>query len=429
VLGHAANAFSAVLPVRRMTMQEAPRSAFPRSAGSLTAVDAAIARARQPASPWQVFWICSAALAVRLYIAATTHGTNDIDTWVRFANLTLQYGLLRVYEIDRWFNHPPLMGFYAAGALTVARALPADFVFVFKIVPILANTVTILLVHRIGKLSAVWLLLFALNPTDVLISAYHGNTDTVCVALCVASILFADRSRPWLSGLSLGAALNVKLVPVILIAPMLLSLPRKQMLRFAVALGLSVLPFVPVMLGPWQAFRQNALLYNSFPAPWGVGLLTSMLDGRLVGYSKDFSTFCLTVGKPLILGCSLLLGLTQMCFRLFTRAELCAIAFSCFLVFAPGFGVQYLLYPTAIFAIAPRSRGFRYIYLSGAFAIATYYGYWTGTSPAFSDFNHAYDLRMILTGFLTWLCLCQFIASAAKRVVRVTFAALLARTF
>jgi hypothetical protein len=197
-----------------------------------------------------------------------------------------------------------------------------------------------------------------------------------------------------------------------------LSLPPRHMLRFGMALGLCVMPFVPVMLGPWQAFQQNAILYNSFPSEWGLGLIASALDGRLQSVANDFAAFTLTVGKPLILGTSLLLGLVQLSLRPFTRSELCVIAFSCFLVFAPGFGVQYLLYPTAFFAvIKPRGRSFQYIYLSGAFVMATYYGYWTGTRPPYSDFNHGYDRRMLLTGFLAWISLGQHLTYAVTRAI------------
>ncbi|HEX4355346.1 MAG TPA: hypothetical protein VHZ95_20610, partial [Polyangiales bacterium] len=194
---------------------------------------------------------------------------------------------------------------------------------------------------------------------------------------------------------------------------------------FGLGLGVCALPFVPVMLGPWQAFRQNALLYNSFPSEWGVGLFVSALDGRLRPYALMLSMSALDIGKPLILWCSILLGLTQLAWRPFKRAELCAIAFSCFLVFAPGFGIQYLIYPTAFFAVGtPRTIGLRNVYILGAFALATYYGYWTGTLPPFSDFNHVYDRRMILTGFLAWVVLAQYLLAAAVRVAQVMWRAL-----
>lgn len=372
----------------------------------------------QPAGTWTALAVCAVAVGVRLLVARMSHGTNDIDTWQRFAQFVSYFGVLRVYELDRWFNHPPIMGWYAVLAMKLSSAFSANFDWVFKLVPMLASVITVWLVHRLGRLNVLWLLLFALNPTDLLISAYHGNTDPICVAFCVASVWFANRNKPWLSGFALGAALNVKLIPVVLVAPLALSLKPRQMLRFLIALGLCALPFVPIWLGPWQAFKQNAILYNSFRSPWGVGLIAAALDGRLITYSGLVSELALSIGKPLILSASVLLGVLQFRFGWFSRAELCTLAFGCFLAFAPGFGVQYLLYPTAFFAVIPGSRrGFQYIYLSGVFAWAIYYGFWTGTVPAFSNFNRPFDLRMVLTGFVTWAWLMRYLAQTAARPI------------
>lgn len=374
------------------------------------------ARLRAPANVWAAVGVCFVGLALRAYVASESRGTNDIETWYRFSNLVTNFGVLKTYELDRWFNHPPIMGWYAAAVLAAANHFAANFVWVFKVVPILASTATVMLVHRAGRLSLLHLGLFAINPTDVLISAYHGNTDPICVLFCVAAVLLADRERPAWSGLALGAALNIKLIPVVLIAPLALSLKPRQLLWFGAALGLCVLPYVPVYLGPWAAFERNALLYNSFPCMWGMGLFTSALNGRLAYWASACASYSVEYGKPFIMTSSVLIGLLQLWLRVFTRAELCALAFSVFLVFAPGFGVQYLLYPTAFFALVAHNRGFPYIYLSSAFSVAIYYGYWTGTFPAYSDFNHVFDLRMILTGFWLWLWLGRYLFDALRRL-------------
>jgi Glycosyltransferase family 87 len=386
------------------------------SLGLLSAIERALAPFGRVPGPRAVALVCALGLALRLVVSIATHGSNDIDTWQRFANLVLHNGVLRTYELDRNFNHPPLMGWYGALADTFARAHQLRFDFVFKSLPIIASTATVFMVQRIGQLKLVWLLLFAINPTDVLISAYHGNTDSVCVACCVASVCCADRERPWLSGFFLGAAINVKLIPVVLIAPLALSLPPKKLWRFAAALALCALPFVPVMLGPWAAFQRNAIEYNSRTARWGVGLLIFVLDGRLQALAPVLQSVSLSVGKPLIFGSSVLLGLIQLRLRIFTHAELCAIAFGCFLVFAPGFGVQYLVYPTAFLAASVARGGFRYIYLAGACAFLIYYSYWTGSWPAFSRFNRPFDLRSVLVGFLAWISLARYLAHEVRRV-------------
>jgi hypothetical protein len=215
----------------------------------------------------------------------------------------------------------------------------------------------------------------------------------------------------------LGAAMNVKLIPVILIAPLFLSLKPQKMWRFALALGLCALPFVPVFLGPWHEFKRNAIDYNSSVAKWGVGLVVSSLDGRLSSIQMPAHDFTVRVGKALISGSSVVFGLLAWRFRMFTRVELGALAYSCFLAFAPGFGVQYLVYPAAFLAASHARYGFRYIYLASGFAFLLYYGFWTGTWPAFSFFQRNFDQRSVLIGFLAWLSLLGYLLAMCKRVV------------
>jgi hypothetical protein len=327
----------------------------------------------------------------------------------------------RTYELEPKFNHPPLMGYYAAFVDQLAMALGVRFDLLFKLLPILASTATVFMVQRLARLKLLWLLLFALNPTDVLISAYHGNTDSLCAACAVACVLLLDRERPLQSGLFLGAAINVKLIPVVLIAPLALSLPAPKMGRFGAGLAVGVLPFLLVLLGPWAAFETNAIAYSSQPARFGVGLVLSTLDGRLQPLARELQPLAAGAGKALIFGSSAAFGWVHRRTRLFTRAELAAITFSCFLVFAPGFGVQYLIYPSAFFAATLARGGFRYTYLAGAFAFLLYYGYWTGSWPATSYFTPPFDVSSVLVGLWLWVWLACYLAHSAKRALKSLF--------
>jgi len=369
--------------------------------------------------PRAVALVCLLGLVLRLTLSGVSHGSNDIETWARFADYVVRYGLLRLYVIDPKFNHPPLMGLYGVLADHWTEIFQVRFAVAFRVLPIVASVATIYLVHRIGRLKLIWLLLFAINPADVLISAYHGNTDSLCAALSLTSALFADLEMPWLSGFSLGAAMNVKLIPVVLIVPLFLSLKPRQMWKFALALALCVVPFVPIFLGPWAAFKRNAIDYNSSIARWGIGLLISTLDGHLAAWQMPAHELSVKLGKPLILGSGLVLGVIQRRFRAFSCVELSAILMACFLAFAPGFGVQYLVYPTAPL-VASRARGaFAYVYLAGLCAFLIYFGFLTSyTLPLVSHFKRAFDERSTLVGFLAWLWLVRYIVREARSIPR-----------
>jgi uncharacterized membrane protein len=77
------------------------------------------------------------------------------------------------------------------------------------------------------------LLLFAICPTSILISGFHGNTDPVMIFFVLLSIYFIERlSAAWLAGLAFGMALNIKIVPIILIPAIFFYLGRKRVMRF-----------------------------------------------------------------------------------------------------------------------------------------------------------------------------------------------------
>src|SRR2546425_31317 len=69
-----------------------------------------------------------------------------------------------------------------------------------------------------------------LSPAAILISAYHGNTDTAVAFFLLLSVWLATKQRIVSSGTALGASLWVKL-PGILALPSLLILFRRWRLR------------------------------------------------------------------------------------------------------------------------------------------------------------------------------------------------------
>ena len=63
-----------------------------------------------------------------------------------------------------------------------------------------------------------------MEPVRILVSGYHGNTDAVYAMLSLLAVyLLQDRNRPLLAGLALGLAINIKLIPVLLIPPLVLA--------------------------------------------------------------------------------------------------------------------------------------------------------------------------------------------------------------
>src|ERR1700712_4315130 len=103
-------------------------------------------RSRERTSVRMLWLICALAFGLRMFIAYYSIGTNDINTWKTFATLGL-HGVTRVYALH------PLLGWHSVGILLISSALHAEFSFVFKIMPSIADALSVVLVHRLGRLS------------------------------------------------------------------------------------------------------------------------------------------------------------------------------------------------------------------------------------------------------------------------------------
>jgi hypothetical protein len=353
------------------------------------------------------------ALMVRLVLSALSYGSDDLFTWERFGRLVAAKGLFAAYDENDLFNHPPLAGYLAAGCVWLADLLGLRFGAVFKLPVILANVGAVALVWRRRPLATGMLLLLALNPADVLVSAYHGNTDCLCAALCLLAVSFQQRGAPALAGLALAAAINVKLIPVLLIAPLLLILSRREALRFAAGLGVGLLPFLPAL--PHESFVQNVLDYQPRQIGWGISIL--MLSWADEGVRAACHAYR-SAARFVILALAAGLGLAACRARFRDPYALAALTFSLFLVLVPGFGVQYVVYPIAfLFAWRPRVA-LEYAWLAGLFAACLYLAYWDGRIPASSIFHGKVGMGPYLVGLFPWYVLVRFLVAEAWRATR-----------
>ncbi|MDB5303398.1 MAG: rane protein, partial [Phycisphaerales bacterium] len=209
-------------------------------------------------------------ILARFAIAACSWGTSDTLSFNRFAWSIEGKGILETYRADPEFNHPPIPGYWAWLALQPTRAHPYAFAFLFRVPIIMMDAASIWLLWRIWRRrdgprrAAVVAALYAWCPVAILVSGYHGNTDAVYAFFCLLCVyLIEDLKRPLLGGLALAAAINIKLIPVLLILPLVLTFRRwGDFLRFAIGVALGALPFVPVLLLARPSFTHNALAYK-----------------------------------------------------------------------------------------------------------------------------------------------------------------------
>jgi hypothetical protein len=357
----------------------------------------------------------------RVFVLLASEGTNDIRAWAFFADAILSNGLLETYRQHPLFNHPPVMGLFAAAIL---RLFPHDlrtFELLFKCLPFVADLAIAALVGRIAfergssRASSIGVAVAYLwSPVAILIAAHHGNTDPLLAAICLLAAWMAeDRRRAFWSGLILGAAINVKLVAVLLVLPLLLHHRKpRPALFFLAGLSLGVLPFLPIFLHAWPEFYRNAIAYNSNLENWGIPFLLlqmAQLGPLHAAASAALAVYRLILGRFLIEAGAIVIGLAGSWVPTLRAVDKAAMTLSLFLVLCPGFGVQYCIWPLPLLFASSLRHAIAYSIAGGVFLFVTYLHFWNGGLPAYSLFTTRYPLGAAIFGLLAWVVLIDFL--------------------
>lgn len=326
-------------------------------------------------------------IAARLLMVFIAQGSNDMATWEDFANRIASYGLLDTYRSMPLFNHPPLMGWYAALCQLFANGTGIPFPWCFKIPIVIVDCVAVWLIARHwGASRGKWAGLvaaavFSLNPVSVLVTSYHGNTDSLCAVFGLCAVVLYDRGRPGLAGLMLGAAINVKLIAALWVPGLLLLCTSwRQTWWFLLALAATGLPFLVPLIGAFDAFSRNAIEYNSLVDSWGVNLVPLFFRAQFPELAEwiigDYRSF----GRYVILGGVALLAIGGR-WKKWNSATTATMALALFLLLTPGFGVQYLVWVVPVMAVASTFWSVAWALTAGSFALWIYVAFLVSSYP------------------------------------------------
>jgi hypothetical protein len=357
---------------------------------------------------------------VRLALVAVSLGSNDIFTWEIFGRWIAQRGLFDLYQLNPTFNHPPLPGYYSAAVFALAGWLHVPFAIVFKLPIVCCDAFAAVLLFKLwsrrrGELAG-WTAaaLYAWALTPILVSSYHGNTDSVAAAAWLLSVYLAtEHGADFAAGLALAAAINVKLIPLLGV-PAAFAYYRswKRATRFFDGLALGLLPFLPVAVLVGPAFYRNAIAYGSSVDLWGlpgIAVLFSRSPGLPGQLGSALTAFCVSLGKPLIVFAVLASVAWSRWKSTIDPYALAALAPALFLALTPGFGVQYTQYLCPLLFAASLRDGALYATSSGLFIGLVYIGFWTGTFPWQSFHSSSFPMPAAILGFAAWVLLLTII--------------------
>ncbi|MEY4543926.1 MAG: hypothetical protein RL685_121 [Pseudomonadota bacterium] len=363
-------------------------------------------------------------VVARLVVIWASNGSNDMQTWERFAGLIRDVGVWETYRTDADFNHPPLMALMARGQLALSSALDVPFRVLFKLPPLLSDLGVMALLwvwfRPKGQLwAAAAVALFSCNPISISVTSFHGNTDSLCAGLMFAAAFLHQRGRMFLAGLVLAGAVNVKLIPMILVPGFfILCRDLRGALRLGLGLALGCVPIAVACLVVPDEFYTNALRYRSQLNRWGLITWGFEAKQEYPEFSKLILVQYRKVGRFVILVVASAFALLGRSAR-WDAVRFGAIAFSAFLFLAPGFGVQYMVWLVPLLTAASLVYGLWWAVLGGAYTVLVYHSFlvpdeWPLRAEHRSIINHTIGL----VGAYAWAVLGVFLYRQLQAVLR-----------
>ena len=351
-------------------------------------------------------WIAFAGgLAARLLLIATSIGTTDVILKIAWADLASRFGVAHAYAHNPFLNHPPLSLAIMKGMKVVASATGVEYSDIFRLVQVASDVGTFVLLATAlsdRALSRKYAMFFFLSPAAIFISGFHCNTDPTMVAFVMLAVWLAPRDRyGGFTGLALGLATGIKIVPLLLTPFFFFLLPPPRRLLFCIAYCATVaLIFIPAAVIGGSAVLRNIFGYSGTIRDWGIPGI-GLAAGNLA-----WVRLYARVGPPIVIVAIALLSLLAVRAKSTALPRFVALALLTLLFFAPGFGVQYLVWPLPFlpFALSWRFAGI----VSAATSLHLFITYtiwahgfpWWYADAVTANPHHAV---IVASGFVLWM--------------------------
>jgi hypothetical protein len=335
---------------------------------------------------WLKYVVRAAAIsfAVKIYLALTTYGTNDVLSWELFLTINRLHGGMGLYYKVEQFNHPPFVIHLLSFLGSLRELILIPFPFWLRLPAIFADVAAVILVWKLLIIADLpkrdpWALFFmALCPTSIMTSGFHGNTDPVMICLVLLSVYLIEKNAsPWLAGIAMGFAINVKVVPVILLPAILLYLPNNNKRAYFLLATVTtfVITSLPYIMEDPFFILVRVFGYSSISGQWEVSWIFNLLVPQLTSSS---TLLLINSGKIVVMAAILAVSLwmNRGCHRPALFVQLGFVMFI-FMSLAPGFGIQYLAWLVPWVVGHGTTITITYYSVSGLFQFLVY-NFWSG---------------------------------------------------
>ncbi|MGD1073708.1 MAG: glycosyltransferase 87 family protein, partial [Bryobacteraceae bacterium] len=320
--------------------------------------------------------------------------------------------------------HPPSILHFLRFLLWMSEHTGLPFQFWIRIPGILADVGTLWLLLRIlgARLAErsvfIAVIVIAASPAIVMISGFHGNTDSVMIFFAMAAVYLAGyRDNAPAAGLAFGLAICIKIAPVVLAPVLFLSLPgvRKRIAFLSATAGTIAIAWSPFVFRQPSSILRQVFGYRSSYGLWGLSWLSRQLTDSWPALQWLDSAFR-TAGAPLLMAA--ILALSIYMHRLARRPSLYAQAGMVFLLFfsaTSGFAVQYLAWLTPWVAELGALPATLFV-LTGSVFLLVVYNYWTLGMPWYLGIAYPWQHHQYFQA-LCWMSV-LFLAFAAWHRIR-----------
>jgi Gpi18-like mannosyltransferase len=222
----------------------------------------------QPSRPGAWFWVAIViGIFIRLHLILFTQGAYDAGTWKQHAIGVRDLGLIGYYHANNKMNHPPFIGVAISLLPKVTEATGVPFETLFRAPFALLDAGTLLLLlnllrnnrHRFAAAAFYWL-----NPLTMILSSYHGNTDSAIAFFLLLSLWLLSKEKLVLAAVAIGLSLWVKLPGIMAIPAFVFFLQgwRKRLLFLAVIAFVGVSTYIPAIIKDAPIVYKNVFGYH-----------------------------------------------------------------------------------------------------------------------------------------------------------------------
>ncbi len=379
--------------------------------------------------PWRLWILVIAALATfaKLWCAATTIGTNDVMLYYKYGAIISDKGLAEMYKTTVLFNHTPLVGYFSSILYNLSLPDGRWFPLFLRLPGIIADLATVgflmNLRRRMGRPPGWALAVLAASPVSFMVTGYHGNTDSLLALLLILSASAAMHSKPISSGLWLGLACNIKVIPLLLVPILIfywLQAGWKRTAQSLICMGLvCFLGWLPALISVPDIFFSNVLSYKGYWGIWGTTLwlyLTKIPEFSVVSFTglSTAQEIFMSVSRAAIILASCILGWKSRKSSGLQVFETIGLLWVLFFALAPGVAPQYFAWILPFLVIL--SPGWFVLFTAASsLYLFVFYNTISGGMPWNYGIAHSgYPVNWILWGLWPWFVSCAAMISLLK---------------